>query len=60
MIKIKPESIELRNNIIEGANKAYRNLVVNSAEKNQSLVVADKEGNIRHVPAKELLKKLSE
>ncbi|MDB4920850.1 hypothetical protein [Mucilaginibacter sp.] len=57
---MKPENIELQNKIIEGANKAYLKLLVSSAEKNQSLVITDKDGNIQHVPAKELLKKLSE
>jgi hypothetical protein len=59
-MKIKAENIELRDKIIAGANKAFEQLVISSAEKDQSLVVADKDGNIKHVPAKELLKKLSE
>ncbi|MDB5088684.1 MAG: hypothetical protein JWR09_2678 [Mucilaginibacter sp.] len=59
-MKIKPENVELRNKILKGVDMAFRELVVTSAEKNQSLVIADKDGNIKHVPAKELLKKLSE
>ena len=59
-MKIKSENIELRNKIIEGANKAYEKLVVSSAAKNENLVIADKDGNVLHVPAKDLLKKLSE
>ncbi|ASU35915.1 hypothetical protein [Mucilaginibacter xinganensis] len=57
---MKPENIELQNKIIEGANKAYVKLLISSAEKKQSLVIADKDGYIQHVPARELLKKLSE
>ncbi|SHN08018.1 hypothetical protein [Mucilaginibacter sp. OK098] len=59
-MKIKPENVELRNKILKGVDMAFRELVISSAEKNQSLVIADKDGNIQHVPAKELLKKLSE
>jgi hypothetical protein len=59
-MKIKPENVELRNKILKGVDMAFRELVISSAEKNQSLVIADKDGNIKHVPAKELLKKLSE
>jgi hypothetical protein len=59
-MKIKPENVELRNKILKGVDMAFRELVISSAEKKQSLVIADKDGNIRHVPAKELLKKLSE
>jgi hypothetical protein len=33
-----------------------RKLVVDSAVNNENLVIADKEGKIKHVPAKELLK----
>jgi hypothetical protein len=57
---LKAENIELQNKIIEGANKAYLKLLLSSAERNESLVVADKDGSIQRVPAKELLKKLSE
>ena len=59
-MKIKPENVELRNKILKGVDMAFRDLVISSAEKNQSLVIADKDGNIQQVPAKELLKKLSE
>jgi len=60
MMGLKAENIELQNKIVEGVNRAYKKLLLESAEKNQSLVVADKQGNIRQVPAKDLLKKLSE
>lgn len=57
-MKIKAENIELRNKILEGANRAYKKLVIESAEKNQQLVIADKDGNVQHVDAKDLLKML--
>ncbi|MDB5016407.1 MAG: hypothetical protein JWQ84_1239 [Mucilaginibacter sp.] len=57
---IKPENIEFRNKIMEGVNKAVKKLVVSSAEKNEKLVVADKDGNVLYVPAKDLLKTFSD
>ena len=57
-MKIKAENIELRNKILEGAHRAYKKLVIESAEKNQQLVIADKDGNVQHVDAKDLLKTL--
>jgi hypothetical protein len=59
-MEIKPENIELRNKILEGVNKAFKKLVIASAEKNEKLVIADKDGNILHVPAKDLLKTFSD
>jgi hypothetical protein len=55
---LKPENIILQNKIMEGATKAYEKLVISSAEKNQQLVIADKDGNVQHVDAKDLLKTL--
>ncbi|HEY4322720.1 MAG TPA: hypothetical protein VGN20_02010 [Mucilaginibacter sp.] len=57
-MKLKPENIELQDKIMEGANKAFKKLVISSAEKNEMLVIADKDGNVQHVPAKDLLKTL--
>jgi hypothetical protein len=31
-------------------------LVISSAERNEKLVIADADGNVLHVPAKDLLK----
>jgi hypothetical protein len=53
---LKPENIELQNKIMAGATKAYKKLVIESAEKNQKLVIADKDGNVQLVDAKDLLK----
>ncbi|CAN5519864.1 hypothetical protein BH09BAC6_BH09BAC6_27670 [soil metagenome] len=49
---------ELADKIIIGINKALRKLVETSAANNESLVVGDKDGHIKTVPAKELLKTL--
>jgi hypothetical protein len=49
---------ELSNKIIEGVNKALRNLVETSAANDQSLIVGDDKGGFKSVPAKELLKTL--
>jgi len=54
-MNLKPENIELSDKIMAGINKAVRNLVISSAANDEKLVVADKEGNIKHVPAKDLL-----
>jgi hypothetical protein len=44
--------------ILDGVNKALRNLVETSAKNNESLVVGDDKGGFKSVPAKELLKTL--
>jgi len=55
---IKPENIEFRDKVMEGINRAIQKLVISSAEKNEKLVIADKDGNVQLVDAKELLKTL--
>jgi predicted ABC-type ATPase len=55
---LSPENVLLRDKILKGAREAYKNLLTTSAAKNQSLVIADEDGNIHHVPAVDLLKKL--
>lgn len=57
---LKPENVELRNKIMAGIHKAVKKLVIESAEKNQQLVIADKDGNVPLVDAKELLKTVTE
>ena len=59
-MEIKPENVELRNKIMAGVNMAVRELVILSAERNEKLVIADAEGNVLHVPAKDLLKTVSD
>jgi hypothetical protein len=39
-MEIKPENIELRNKIMKGVNKAFKKLVIASAERNEKLVIA--------------------
>jgi hypothetical protein len=56
---LKPENIELQNKIMEGATRAYKKLVIATAKRNENLVIADKDGNVLHVPAKDLLKTVS-
>jgi len=58
-MNLNPENIELSDKIMAGINKAFRNLVINGAANGDDLVIADKEGNVKHVPAKELLKQSS-
>lgn len=58
-MNLKPENIELSDKIMVGINKAVRNLVISSAANDEKLVIADKEGNVKHVPAKDLLAKPS-
>lgn len=50
---------ELANKVITGVNKALRKLAESSAANNENLIIGDKEGNVKSVPAKELLKTLN-
>lgn len=45
--------------VMIGLKKALRKLAEEAALNNESLVVGDKDGNVKSVPAKELLKTLS-
>lgn len=49
---------ELSDKILKGMRKALRDLAETAAVNNESLVIGDKEGNVKSVPAKELLKDL--
>ena len=46
---------ELSEKVIEGMEKAIKKLVESSALKNEDLIIRDKDGNIKSVPAKDLL-----
>ncbi len=62
-MKIQTKDAELEEfaeKILYGVNKALRKLVETSAAKDGSLVVSDGKGNPKLVPAKELLKTLSD
>jgi hypothetical protein len=59
IVQSKNEELDqLGDKIIYGVNKALRKLVETSAANNESLVISDGEGNVKSVPAKELLKTL--
>ncbi|MFI5139095.1 MAG: hypothetical protein ACHQIM_14830 [Sphingobacteriales bacterium] len=49
---------EFAEKVLYGVNKALRKLVETSAANNESLVISDGKGNVKSVPAKELLKTL--
>ncbi|GAC1301060.1 MAG: hypothetical protein NVSMB24_03180 [Mucilaginibacter sp.] len=53
-----PDMDEFSKKILLGVNKALRKLVETSASDNKNLVISDGKGNVRSVPAKELLKTL--
>jgi hypothetical protein len=55
MVNEITDRAELSEKVITGLRKALLKLVENSAANNESLVIADKDGNIKTVPAKELL-----
>jgi len=58
-MNLKPENIELSDKIMAGIHDAVRKLVIKSAANDEKLVIADDDGNVKHVPAKELLEGLS-
>lgn len=49
---------QLSDKILKGMRKALRDLAETAAVNNESLVIGDKEGNVKSVPAKELLRDL--
>jgi hypothetical protein len=51
---------ELSDKVLRGLTKAFRKLVEASAANNEELVVGDRYGNFKSVPAKDLLKNLPE
>jgi len=51
----KTDVNELAEKVLEGMKKALKKLVETKAKNNQDLVIGDKDGNIRTVPAKDLL-----
>jgi len=54
----RTELDEFAKRVLYGVNKALRELVETSAVNDESLVVGDKDGSFKSVPAKELLKTL--
>jgi len=51
----KTDIDELSEKVLEGMRIAIKKLVETSAKLDQDLVIGDKDGNIRTVPAKDLL-----
>lgn len=59
IIKTHKMSIdELEAKVLEGMRRANRRLVETAAANNESLIIGDKKGGFKAVPAKELLKTL--
>ena len=54
----KNDIAELSEKILAGVQKALRKLVETNAANDEEMVVGDKDGNVRTVPAKDLLAKL--
>ncbi|MFS2187704.1 hypothetical protein ACCC92_13585 [Mucilaginibacter sp. Mucisp84] len=49
---------EFAEKVLEGMKRANRKLVETAAANNESLIIGDKDGSFKAVPAKELLKTL--
>ncbi|SDJ59463.1 hypothetical protein SAMN04487898_103349 [Pedobacter sp. ok626] len=58
-----PDPINLNSTFTEkvmiGLKKALRKLAEEAALNNESLIIGDKDGNVKSIPAKELLKGIS-
>jgi sensory box histidine kinase len=48
---------EFSRKVLKGMQIAYEKMLHEEALRDESIVVADDEGNIKHIPAKNLLKK---
>ena len=48
---------EFSRRVLKGMQIAYEKMLHEEALRDESIVVADDEGNIKHIPAKNLLKK---
>jgi hypothetical protein len=51
----KTDVNELAEKVLEGMKKALKKLVETKAQNNQDLIIGDKDGNIKTIPAKDLL-----
>jgi hypothetical protein len=49
---------ELSEKVLQGVREAVYELIKTSAASNKELVISDKQGNIKTVPAKDLLNKI--
>ena len=52
--RMKTDINELSAKILQGMSKAIREMVENSAAKNENLIIGDKDGRFRSVPAKQI------
>jgi len=59
MTNSKTNIVELSEKVLAGVKKAVRKLIEANAANNEDMVIADKDGTFKKVPAKELLKGLS-
>ncbi|MBB5639449.1 hypothetical protein HDE68_005400 [Pedobacter cryoconitis] len=55
-----PQSGTFTDKVMTGLKKALKKLAEEAALKDESLVIGDQDGNAKSVPAKDLLKTLSE
>jgi hypothetical protein len=51
----KTDLNELSEKVLQGMKKALKRLVETSARNNEDLVIGDKDGKIKTIPAKDLL-----
>ena len=51
---------ELTEKVLQGVKKAVRELIKASAANDEELIIGDKDGNIKSVPARELLRDLQQ
>lgn len=58
-VKVANIEEDLGTKIIGGVRKAVRKVIETAAANNESLIIGDKDGTHKAVPAKELLKQLS-
>lgn len=49
---------QILDKIVVGVNKAVKNMIEESALRDESIVIGEKNGQARRIPAKELLKSL--
>jgi hypothetical protein len=55
----KTEISELSGKILDGLTKALYKMAEKAAANNENLIIGNKDGSVKSVPAKELLKTLS-
>lgn len=56
MVNEKTNIHEFSEKVLLGMKIAIRKLVETAARENDTLIIADEDGNFKHIPAKDLLK----